>query len=60
MNHFFGLNKNTCFRIGALRTIDGITFEKAIKVTVSGYLVEGGPKKTITRIFWLVNAPRQN
>ncbi len=26
---------------------------------ISGYLEEGGPKKSITRIFWLINAPRQ-
>ena len=45
-----------------MRTLDGIDFEKAlkIKVVISGYLVEGGPKKSITRIFWLVDAPRQN
>jgi hypothetical protein len=54
--------KNAVDQFGTMRTLDGIDFEKAIKikVVISGYLVEGGPKKSITRIFWLVNAPRQN
>ncbi|MGB2905781.1 MAG: hypothetical protein WBB73_01695 [Candidatus Aminicenantaceae bacterium] len=54
--------KNTVNQFGTMRTIDGITFEKAvkIKVTITGYLTESGSKKTITRIYWLVNALRQN
>ncbi len=54
--------KGAVNQFGTMRTIDGVTFEKAIKikVVISGYLEEGGPKKSITRIFWLINAPRQN
>ncbi|MFA9453084.1 MAG: hypothetical protein ACERK6_04140 [Candidatus Aminicenantaceae bacterium] len=53
--------KNAVNQFGTQRTIDGVTFEKAIKikVVISGYLEEGGPKKSITRIFWLVNVPRE-
>jgi hypothetical protein len=46
---------------GILRTIDGIDFEKAlrIKVKVTGFLGEGGKKKNLSRLFWLVNTEEE-
>ena len=47
---------------GTLRTIDGGDFEKAIRirVRVTGFLGEDGPKKNLTRYFWLVNTEENN
>lgn len=42
---------------GVMRTLDGVVFEKAlrIKVRTTGRLEESGKKKTVTRLFWLVD-----
>jgi len=42
---------------GVMKTLDGVMFQKAlrIKVRVTGRLEENGKKKTITRLFWLVD-----
>jgi hypothetical protein len=49
--------KNAVDTHGTQRFLEGEEFAKAIKIRVvlSGFIEEGGPKKTIKRYFWLVN-----
>ena len=49
--------KNEVKNYGSARNIDGIDFEKALKIKVKifGYLTETGAKKKIARTFWLVD-----
>jgi len=54
--------KSVIEKYGRERVIDGITFEKAlkIKVRVTGYLAEKGGKKNIKRTYWLVCTEPEN
>lgn len=47
---------------GVPQTIDGVHFEKAVKIRVklSGRLTENGKIKSITRTFWLVDSEPEN
>jgi hypothetical protein len=54
--------KSVIEKYGRERVIDGITFEKAlkIKVRITGYLSEKGGKKNIKRTYWLVCTEPEN
>ncbi len=52
--------ENAVWKYGAPKTINGVDFAKVIKIKVklTGLLGEKGKKKTIARIFYLVDTPQ--